>query len=360
MRAVAALLVLVYHVGREIDWQDPSAGAVFLPLAGVCDFGVDFFFVISGFVMVYVTAGRPGGARAARDFFGRRLIRIAPMYWIATLLFILPVLIAPQTLHRRGYSLAYILASFGFVPWQRPDDVIPSISPIFGLGWTLNYEMAFYICFAAMIALRVRRPEIALAVSFAVLGAIGFLVAPFDAQIYFYTRTLLLEFVFGAVIATQFLKGRRIEAGAGIAMIFVGIAIWLAAGWYLPVRDGTVNIRGLSWGAAAALLVGGVSLAPAIGGRFERRGLRILQQLGDASYSLYLSHLFVLRSVSILFARAGIGMAYPYLFLSIVAFLACAVAFLLHRSVEKTILSFAHRALGRQGELRRVSSRDGE
>lgn len=346
LRAVAALLVLVFHCGREWTWGDAASRSHLFTLAGICDFGVDLFFVISGFVMVHVTIGRRTGWAAGRRFLLRRLLRVGPMYWLATLLFILPVLAAPQMLHRSGYSLAYILASFGFIPWQRPEDVIPSVSPIYGLGWTLNYEMAFYLLFAVMIGLSVRRPVLVMAGLLGVLALIGFFVPPIFAQAYFYTRTLLIEFVLGAGLCLVFRSGARLPTTAGAALMLLGLAGWLIAGLSLPVHDGTTNLRGLAWGVPAALILMAIALTPAISGAFEAPSASWLRRLGDASFSLYLCHLFVIRILSIGLRHVGLTAPPAGLFVALVIAGSCAAALGVHRLVERPILRLDHRWLG--------------
>lgn len=347
LRGIAALMVVAFHCWRELHWRgrlpDHDALAVF----GIFDFGVDLFFVISGFVMVHSTRNLAGGWRAAGHFLRRRLLRIAPMYWGATLLFLLPLLAAPHLLRRSGYTAAYIAASFGFIPWQRPLDVVPSVSPIYGLGWTLNYEMAFYALLAALVGIGARRRVPIVCVVMLALAIAGFAVPPTMPQAYFYTRSLLLEFAFGAMACVALQAGYRLSVPAALALIAAGTILWLAGGLALPLHDGTNNLRGLVWGPAAAAIVGGAVLASPRSGPSGSPAVSFWSRLGDASYSLYLSHLFILRLLSMLLAQTPVSTATTVGFALLAVILSCGCGWLLHCTVEKRILA-------RQGDYWRI------
>ena len=119
--------------------------------------GVDLFFVISGFVMVYASERMFGRAGGQLQFITRRLIRIVPLYWLVTPLYLVMALAIPA--FEKSYSVASVVASYLFIPWPRLDGIM---QPLVGQGWTLNYEMFFYAIFAAAI-LAPRRIAVALA-----------------------------------------------------------------------------------------------------------------------------------------------------------------------------------------------------
>src|SRR6185437_14170487 len=128
LRAIAALLVVFVHL------------AVPVAALGVAPFGaggVDLFFVISGFIMVYTTVGRPiSGA----EFLGRRIVRIVPLYWLLTLAVFGIALIAPTLLQFTTASWGQLLKSLFFIPFAKANG---DVQPVLFLGWTLNYEMFF-------------------------------------------------------------------------------------------------------------------------------------------------------------------------------------------------------------------------
>jgi exopolysaccharide production protein ExoZ len=280
LRAVAALGVVIHHMQSELiqrGFDNP------FPDFEVGAFGVDLFFVISGFIMVYSSGrffARPDGGR---QFFLKRLIRIVPLYWLFTTFLVLIVIRGAR--HTGAYSVKEFIASYLFIP--APDRLglmIPTYPP----GWTLNYEMFFYFCFAA--ALRWSRPIAVSLVGSALAGLVilGYFIA-LPQPIAFWADSLSLEFCYGMALALLFLRGWRIRPLVRLALVIAGAiaaAVFVAHGESSP-------IRGFAWGLPAAAIVAAGALTDA-----PPRGLfaRAFEWLGDASYSLYLVHvlLFIL------------------------------------------------------------------
>src|SRR5687768_6729717 len=134
LRGLAAILVLASHALLypllEHDLAYGRLGWL----------GVILFFVISGFIMVAVTGE---GKFSASDFLRRRFIRIVPMYGAATLLAAALALFAPQLFKTTVYDGAELVMSLLFIPFYNP--VSGGIHPLYKLGWTLNYEIFFYV-----------------------------------------------------------------------------------------------------------------------------------------------------------------------------------------------------------------------
>src|SRR6266567_3039596 len=139
LRAVAATMV-VYHHARD---RLPGFSEAFPSPIGQA--GVDLFFVISGFIMVVTTWSKPVSPGV---FMLRRVIRIAPTYWIYTTLLAFFILVFPSVL-KLEVTPAHYLYSLLFIPHVSPLD--NSVSPLLQLGWTLNYEMFFYCVFAVTL-----------------------------------------------------------------------------------------------------------------------------------------------------------------------------------------------------------------
>ena len=117
--------------------------------------GVDIFFVISGFIMVYASSRWFGSARAPRVFLAHRIARIVPLYWATMMVYLAVLLLTPWLLNSEYLAPHFVIASFLFIPAARPDGLV---QPLYSLGWTLNYEMFFYALFAIAIAFP-RRPR---------------------------------------------------------------------------------------------------------------------------------------------------------------------------------------------------------
>ena len=113
-----------------------SVMMVHLPLIGFGIWGVDIFFVISGFIMMYVTE------KNHKNFFLKRLIRIIPIYWILTFGVFSVAILKPDLLNNTTADYEHLLKSLFFIPFNKNET---GHFPILFLGWTLNYEMIFYL-----------------------------------------------------------------------------------------------------------------------------------------------------------------------------------------------------------------------
>ncbi len=136
LRALAALSVVITHTLHETGAHEQTLNL---------GFGVDVFFVISGFIMAQTSLREFGMAGAPLRFFLRRLARVAPIYWLLTTLMLAGSLIAPSLLNVPTGGLGHIVASYLFIPDARGAG---EMRPVLALGWTLNYEMFFYALFS--------------------------------------------------------------------------------------------------------------------------------------------------------------------------------------------------------------------
>ncbi|UFN46971.1 acyltransferase [Roseomonas sp. OT10] len=267
LRAFAALAVVAYHALAE-------AGGGFLVGAA----GVDLFFVISGFIMYAVATRR---SPSPGSFLWNRLVRVAPPYWAITVLLVFLSIVFPSLVPALKPDLGRLLSSLAFIPHADPQG---NVWPILVPGWTLNYEMFFYLVFAAALTFpRAYRLAVTTA---AMVGLVmlGLIVRPTHPIPFTYTHPLLLEFVAGIWIGhfwtSRTLPGRRM-GWLLIAMSLGCFAALGATGFYSEAW------RVVLWGVPSALLLGGVVCLEAQGGIAR---LPLLHRIGDASYSLYLTH----------------------------------------------------------------------
>jgi exopolysaccharide production protein ExoZ len=344
LRAVAATGVAISHIVKEI-FHGAEAGTWVLNEFMLWQFGVDLFFLISGFIMYYITDSRSIGLGDAWNFLMRRLVRIVPLYWFYMSLFLLVGVLASDALHTAVISAPYIAKSYLFLPAVRPGT--DEIAPFFTLGWTLNYEMMFYAIYAVLIALSFRRTLLPIVFVLGALALVGPLVPEGLAPLWYWTRTIVIEFVFGAIVAHLFRSGTlRFKLPVGIAVIVAGILIWQASGIAWPVREPAVNVRGLTWGVAALFMVGGVALTPSVVDRMETLGKGFVGKIGDASYSLYLSHMFVVRAMTMLFAHlfgATLGGGIAILYFVATLGLSFLVAIASFYAIERPAIAFGRR-----------------
>ena len=149
LRGLAALAIAALHAQADARALAEARGLGFTPLLHLpWAAGVDVFFVISGLIMVHASRGLFAREGARGTFLKRRLARIVPLYWAVTLLYLAVALTTPALLNSALLDPAPILASFLFIPFTRPDG---AVQPLYSLGWTLNFEMLFYVLFAATI-----------------------------------------------------------------------------------------------------------------------------------------------------------------------------------------------------------------
>lgn len=313
LRALAALMVAVHHVQAEAGFLAARAGTVFIPSHALpWNAGVDLFFVISGFIMVHSSAGlfdKPGGARL---FIARRIARIVPLYWAATTLFLVVLLASPALLNSGAPNLQQIAASYLFWPTAN---AAGELQPVYSLGWTLNYEMLFYVLFSAAL-LAPRRLVVPL-VTVALAGLVGApaLAGPLPLPFGFWGQPIVLEFAAGMVVGLLRQNGLRLDGRLRWLMAAVGIALFVLAagdGW-AQTSWGSVVLRG----TGALLLVG----AAACGRNVTAPSalVRSLAALGDASYALYLVHPFAMRALREVFAHLAPSATGLFIVLALVA-----------------------------------------
>jgi peptidoglycan/LPS O-acetylase OafA/YrhL/beta-glucanase (GH16 family) len=326
LRAVAALFVLYIHTGvytQKFFW--PSA-------RGFGASGVDLFFVISGFIMLVITTRRPLPPRA---FLLRRAIRIVPLYWLVTLGILVVGLFWPAAMLHNVVAFDHVLLSLLFIPHINPLE--GSYAPFFKLGWTLNYEVFFYLAFAAFLTIPAMRDRLA-ALTGAFLAAVALYVAiwPDDPFLHTFCNPIILEFVIGAWVGRLYLEGRlqNIAPRAAAGLFVLGL---LGMTVFFDSRDiGRVPTAGLG---AAALMIALLSLEAR--GRLPIRPGLVL--LGDASYSIYLVHPLALSAARLVAdrLRLPVEQAAPGM-LALLAIMALAVAagVATHVWVERPMLAF--------------------
>jgi exopolysaccharide production protein ExoZ len=290
LRFVAAAMVVIFHATFN---QVIHLGGSVLPVWSAGSAGVDLFFVISGFVMVLVTDGRP--SRPGR-FLALRVARVAPPYWIVTGVLILTHAVTPGLIQGAGLTPWHTVASFLFLPWENE---LGNVHPVLVLGWTLNMEMWFYLIFALSLIFT-RSTLIGFGI---ILGLVmtGLAWGPTNPILMVWTSSLLLEFVLGMTIAQIYLRGFSIPIPLAAIFVVVGLGILFQTNFPENIYDSN---RWTMAGLPAALVVFGCVM-------MERSGtvpkIKILRFLGDISYSLYISHYFVLGVLRVIWPKYLIG-----------------------------------------------------
>ncbi|MGE1172845.1 acyltransferase family protein [Pseudomonas sp. BW7P1] len=299
LRALAAWAVVCHHFMQIFFGFEASGplGQLFIDKGAV---GVDIFFVISGLVIFLSTEGK---ALPPARFLLYRLFRIVPAYWLYTVLMALLVVFARPLLPDQKLDWGHLLLSLLFIPTENPGGY--GIYPTLNVGWTLNYEMLFYVLFAWALLFRL---QVRLWVVAALLFAVCQAWTGFGWISEFYRSDIVYEFLLGIGIGMLYRRG---WIGPALWLPLFGIGAALLTIYQLPPQP-----RLLSWGVPSAVLV----MASMALERHVQR-YRLLKLLGDCSYSVYLMHVLILSTGGYLARRYGIN---PYLM-----FFVCALTILI-------------------------------
>jgi exopolysaccharide production protein ExoZ len=252
LRGIAAIAVIIFH----------GFGSSGIFILG--KHGVDLFFVLSGFIILYIHYADIGVKKAVLPFLKKRLTRIFPIYWLITLAYIVLVTIFSQSI-----SFDYVIHSLLLLPQEN--------DPIIGAAWTLEFEVLFYLIFCLLMFSR--------KVFYPIMGIWGLVItyffvfpANFPILIDQIFNPLNLEFLFGCGIALAVLKNKlnfKWTIHFGIVCI-----IFSAILQYYNI----LNINHvIAWGVPFTILILGLV-------KLEMKKQvyvpKILIYLGDASYSI--------------------------------------------------------------------------
>jgi exopolysaccharide production protein ExoZ len=341
LRALAATLVVFIHARQFPGFEkalDTTVGHA----------GVDIFFVISGFVMA-VTARRPD--YPAGRFLIKRLIRIVPIYWFLTIITAGLLVSAPSLFRDNIFTWPHFVLSLLFIPHLSP---VGGYSPLIKIGWTLNFEMFFYIVFGAFLFLELTRRICVIGLLFTLLIGVNKLWHPHFVALNFLGNAILLEFVIGCIIGRMYSAGTLARIPRGVA--WIGIVLGATGLLAFGTSESELH-RLFRFGLPGALIVAAmVSL--------EQRGSigfwPRLEFLGDASYSLYLTHLSVIVFLRKFWTMEGLpvtGLGPALLFVCFALAVSIAVGALTYASIERPMLRFLRQRFTywtRQPEARRL------
>jgi exopolysaccharide production protein ExoZ len=335
LRAVAAMAVVICHFMflRNILTGHPSDPIPLYSLAS----GVDLFFVISGFIMVYASEDLFGAEGGWRTFLTRRISRIVPLYWLATAC-ALVVMSQPQTWQS-------LVSSLLFIPYRSS---VSGFFPTHAGGWTLNFEMFFYCVFSSALFLPRKIAVPIVCVLFIGLVILGKVLRPQFAPFSYWSDPIILEFVVGMMIALLYKQyDVRLPAAVRIGLVALGsVAVFLSApGGTFPSGD-----RWIVWGIPAAAILAGVMLGKEV--TFGRATAPV-KLLGDASYALYLFHPLVAAIILLCWSESWRRHMDLVLLLGATASIALSIS--IFWIFERPVTGFAKRFSMRPASASRVS-----
>lgn len=327
LRALAAFLVLLSHTAwksMQIDyttlswWHDAGT------------FGVDIFFIISGFIMTYTSVKLYQQPHAIRNFLKKRFIRILPLYWFFTLLALGAFLLFPSLVNSSGGETE-IFKSFFLLPIRADENYLVSV------GWTLEFEFTFYLIFSLGLLFSQQRGNllVMLLLTLSFLGAVFLPESMINYVVYAFINNLFLEFALGIVLyyLTQHFKP--------IPFLYALLFILLGMVWFYGTFSGykLTEIRAIDSGFPAFFIAFGLISMEKVWQKKESLGLL---KLGDSSYALYLVHPFVLVGVFTLYRKLDTLLPQSEWLLNLSMILTSLfVGYIVHLFVEKRLIRWA-------------------
>lgn len=319
LRAIAALLIVLTHIAFK-DQQYSLGNFKFD--SGV--FGVDIFFVISGFIIYFVSVNKPSGLKGIISFLKHRVIRIIPLYWVLTSFALIVYIIMPENVNQHTGSTD-VINSFTLFPSET--------RYLLAVAWTLSYEFYFYSLFSIALFFTNHRFK-TISLILLSLSCLGILMKDTFNGFYFnfLTNDLLLEFSYGVIIAKIFLHVQKNKIM--IAFISLGMFLVSMVFYFFELKTG---FRGIDFGLPAMFLVLGLIMLEK---QLNHVKIKFLETLGTLSYSLYLVHLFVLAFVALIYRKLHINTIASEIFYLVAMFgISLISSYFVYTFIEKPLLA---------------------
>lgn len=327
-RAFAALMVVLYHF-NVTAMQPKYFGYEPMPFLRGGNSGVEYFFVLSGFVMVVAhrkdLVARSGTVR----FLWRRFQRLYPSLWVVVGVVITAMVAVPTMRWAGGLNGGDVVAALTAMPYPH--------ERVLTVEWTLRYEVLFYLLFA--LTIRWRRVGAAGWLIWCASGVVSLWVAP-HGMLGFFVAPFPLVFVAGMIVGLVF---RRIPVRPAVLSVAVGGAVYLVWLTHLCIPmifPDAAPIDAVTFGVGAALIVVGLASLEYLG---KITAPRFLCFIGAASYSIYLVHypaMSIFMKVAMKLRAKGVQ---DYAAVAFVLITVVGVGVLFHLLIEKRLLAITKR-----------------
>lgn len=302
-------------------------------------FGVDLFFVISGFI-IYHSAARLNGRKEALSFLWHRFRRINPAYYAAILLILLTWIPSWLRHQRPPLSGMQSLSSIILLPFPG------STGSILYQAWSLSFEWYFYLLFFGIILFRTRKKAGTIGLLIGAMVLLGLALRNYQTGVLsFYTDPVIIEFMLGVGVGfvySRWTPGKRTAMSLLLPGILLGGTLMLT-GFYDVEGIKSLQtpipkcIHALCWGGTAAFIVGGSVFLERYATEAFFRRCRLILLLGNASYSIYLVHGLVIMLIYAFYLRVGFFLP-PDLAIPVEAVIATLGGLLFYKWVETPLL----------------------
>lgn len=340
-RGNAALLVLVAHANLMVN-PLLCHGVLLIGWSGL-----HFFFVLSGFIIFQAHSHQIGDPASFGPYIYKQIRRVYPIYWVYTLLVL-------------AINFALIKAfSRPLVTWTAidPGTVIQSLSlwptdvsagamPVILVAWTLSYEMLFYAIFGIALLVRPQLSALVFALWLALIfGSMAGVIKSGSPVLAVATNPMNLEFMLGCFAGYLVRKsGDSWSRPAVVAVLATGLMLLVLA-WVNAHSNYALlgKSDAIQFGVAFFLIVLGLALLERFRTKAPRAFQRIAVYVGDASYSIYLTHFIFIVALIPLFKRsAAAGSVWDFAAIILISSIAGCVAY---SAVEKPLLKWLPRRL---------------
>lgn len=318
LRGFAALMVVLHHIEIKGGQYRNSA----LDGYHIGYFGVDLFFIISGFIMCHTTWNKD---ISFSKFMIARVTRILPLYWLITSAALVVFMIAPWLVNAGG-GITSIWASYLLAP--------NGTRYLVDNGWTLRYEFFFYLIFAVSLIIKSNQRGLMITAIITFLTFSGFTIQPEISWGRFLLDKLLLEFVMG-IFAFHILQKKILTNAAALLLLTGGGIALIMQNLYGEIE--TPFQRVVSGGLPMlCIFIGMVRCESLFLQRRNNVFLKIFERLGASSFSLYLVHPFVLSPIAIALKKMVLSQ-HATLFTLLLLSLAIIAGWLCYQFIEQPL-----------------------
>jgi len=328
-RGIAALLVVLHH-----ETLDAPTFYAYVPFNNFFYFGkagVDFFFVLSGFIIYYVHSNDNFNMGELKRYFLKRFIRIYPIFWLISFGLLVSYIVFSDISDRNNlFDILYLIKSFLLFPMDRP--------PLLSVSWTLAHEMFFYMVFVVFILNK--------RFGFFIFTLWGILVlyinldgVKLEFPISFYLSIYNIEFIFGVFIA--YICKKKDTLYHQNLYLYFGVLVFILNGLnqdynFIYVSNIVVTII---YGVAASVII--YSLSKFSSSKYNNKFNQFMTKLGGASYVIYLVHLPLLSILHRIILKWELFIyIHPNLLFIILAIIVMFVGIGIHLFLEKYIVRY--------------------